>query len=377
MKYGYRLALCSAFIFLTACTSKQNVIPAVAPITPLFQPTMAWSSTVGSGSGKAYNPMNPSLINGKLYVTSDDGKIAAFNAQSGQLLWQTQSPNGVVGSVGADANRVAVGTNNASLLVLDASSGQTLWNLPIGNLLEGAPLVTSNAIVYKNLDDSAAAIDPNTQKNLWQYQRPATDLTLKGGSAPILANGQAVMGFDDGSVAAFSLLKGNLSWEQSIANSLGLNALQRMVSVNAPLKVDGNTVYAAAYQGSVAALNASTGSIQWTKPISSYAGFALTPQAVIISSSKGNIVALARSNGHVLWHQRDLVGRKLTAPVIVSHYVVVADNAGDVHWLNTSNGQFVARVNIGKTPIYANPVASGNDVFIYNTTGRLVDLRVS
>lgn len=377
MKHFLSLTGLSMSLLLLACSSsKSNAIPTVAPITsPLFQPTVVWSANIGNGSGKAYNPMNPMLVGNTLYADSSDGTLVAFKAASGQVVWQTKYQGGLTGDVGADTNRVVVGTNSGSLIALNAKDGTSLWTLPLGNLLQGGPLVTSSVIVVKKLDNTATAFDPNTQKTLWQYQRSLSDLSLKGGSAPIYADGRVILGFDDGSVAALQANSGDLAWEQSIANNIGLNPIQRMVSVNANLLASNGVVYAAAYQGNIAAIDVSSGNLLWERPISSYAGFALTGNTLIVSTSVGNLVALNTKTGNTLWRQTDLSGRKLTAPVIVGRNVVVADNAGDVHWLNTSNGQFVSRLNLGKTPIYADPVARGQDVWIYNATGELVDLR--
>lgn len=374
--YLKTFALCSGLL-LVACTNKDNVIPAVPPINSLFQPTVAWSASVGNGSGKAYSPLNPQLVGNTLYVESSNGAVVAFNATTGTSLWQAKYAGGLTGSIGTDGNRVVVGANNANIIALSASTGESLWTTPLGNLLQGASLVTNSAIVVKLINNSAVAVDPNTQKTLWTYQRQVPDLALKGGSAPILVNGQVVFGFDDGSVAALQLKTGTLAWEQSIANNLGLDAVTRMVPINANLIASNGVVYAAAYQGNVAALDANSGNIIWQQAISTYSGFTLSSNALIIGTTGGHVIALDKRSGKILWRQDALVGRKLTAPAMVGSYVVLADNAGDVHWLNTNNGQFVARVNLGKTPIYATPVSKANDVWVYNSTGHLVDLRIS
>lgn len=374
--YLKTFVLCSGLL-LVACSNKDNIIPAVTPIDSAFQPTIAWSASVGNGSGKAYSPLNPVLVGNTLYVESSNGAVAALNATTGSASWQAKYAGGLTGSIGADSNRVVVGANNTNIIALNASTGESLWTTPLGNLLQGAPLVTNTAVVVKLINNSAVAVDPNTQKTLWTYQRQVPDLALKGGSAPILVNGQVIFGFDDGSVAALQLKSGNLVWEQSIANGLGLDAISRMVPINANLIASNGVVYAAAYQGNVAALDASSGNVIWQQAISTYAGFTLSNNALIICSTSGHVIALDKRTGKTLWRQDALVGRKLTAPAMSGNYVVLADNAGDVHWLNANNGQFVARINLGKTPIYATPVTLGNNVWIYNSTGQLVDLQVT
>ncbi len=78
-------------------------------------------------------------------------------------------------------------------------------------------------------------------------------------------------------------------------------------------------------------------------------------------------------SGKVLWQQTGLQERDLTAPVIQGNAIVVATRYGNIHWLSRQNGDFLARVLVGKSESIYSPVAvSGNGVYVYTNKGRLI-----
>ncbi|OAV17242.1 hypothetical protein AO373_1935 [Moraxella catarrhalis] len=66
--------------------------------------------------------------------------------------------------------------------------------------------------------------------------------------------------------------------------------------------------------------------------------------AVIGSSTDGDVVAFNRLTGEKLWENHDLKYRGLTNPVTIGTYIAVGDSDGVVHILN-HQGQIVSRVN--------------------------------
>ena len=50
------------------------------------------------------------------------------------------------------------------------------------------------------------------------------------------------------------------------------------------------------------------------------------------------------NNGNPLWSMDDLQRRQPTVPALVgTANIVVADKQGNIHWINTQTGKFVAR----------------------------------
>jgi outer membrane protein assembly factor BamB len=119
-----------------------------------------------------------------------------------------------------------------------------------------------------------------------------------------------------------------------------------MVDVDADLAEAQGVIYAAAYQGSVAAINAANGQLLWTREISSQSGLVVDGEALYLSDEAGDVWALSRHNGATLWKQSALHRRALSAPVQQGRYLIVADFDGYMHWLHKEDGHLAARSRV-------------------------------
>ena len=84
---------------------------------------LTWSFKTGNYVGGA-----PAVVNGVVYMGSDDGNVYALNATTGAMLWNFTT-GGFVGSSPAVVNGVVyVGSFDHNVYALNATTGATLWN---------------------------------------------------------------------------------------------------------------------------------------------------------------------------------------------------------------------------------------------------------
>ena len=110
--------------------------------------------------------------------------------------------------------------------------------------------------------------------------------------------------------------------------------------------------------------------------MSSHAGIGADNRSLYVTDANSEVWSLERRSGASFWKNDKLRARKLTAPVTVGEYVVVADLEGYVHFLKRDNGAIVARVRVDSSPVVAAPVVVGNTVFVSTSAGKLAALRV-
>jgi outer membrane protein assembly factor BamB len=204
-----------------------------------------------------------------------------------------------------------------------------------------------DTIVAHALDGSISAISRTDGSVLWRHLEKVPSLSLRGSSKPLIVGGdRVVVGNASGQVIALNLHNGNLLWRATIATPRGRTDLERMVDVDAELAAADGVIYASAFQGNVAAIDAASGQLIWTREIPSQSGIVLDERALYLSDSSSNVWALSRRNGATLWKQDKMQHRALGIPAQQGRYLVLGDFAGYLHWLDKEDGDLAARVRV-------------------------------
>jgi outer membrane protein assembly factor BamB len=120
-----------------------------------------------------------------------------------------------------------------------------------------------------------------------------------------------------------------------------------------------------------------SGQIWWSHDMSSYRGLAVDGENLYVTQSDGIVVALRQRDGSELWRNQKLKLRRLSAPVLTSTAVAVADFQGYVHWLDKTTGELVAREHIAKERVTNSPVAAGDTVVVLTDGGKLAAFRAT
>ena len=334
---------------LSACGSSPSPVLPPTPLTTIEHPrsvTRLWDMRVGNGVGDNYLKVGPAVAGDRGYVADDKGQVRAFDANNGKKIWEVHLHLPVTGGVGLADNRVLVGTRRGEVVALSQNDGSVLWHTTVSSEVLAAPRGAQGVVVVRTIDGRVFGLDADTGKRDWTYDGSVPVLTLRGTSAPVIANGMVICGFDNGKLVALTLNNGTVLWETTVAVPRGRTELERIVDIDGDPVVRGNTVYVASYQGRVAAVQLDTGRMLWARDISSYAGLAVDDKKVYVTDAIGQVWALDRYAGATLWKQDKLKRRQLTAPVLDGKDVVVGDYAGYLHWLSTEDGHLVARTRV-------------------------------
>ena len=88
------------------------------------------------------------------------------------------------------------------------------------------------------------------------------------------------------------------------------------------------------------------------------------------------MVAFDRGSGSSLWKQDKLLGRNISAPVIVGRFLAVGDLQGYVHFLSREDGSFVARIATDGSPIITQPVRLDDNILVQTLKGGVYAIAV-
>ena len=370
-------------VLLSGCGSRDYVKKLIGgednsePPTPLVEFEVLaeiiklWSKDTGKGSTKQFLKLTPSHIQGKVFVADIRGNLSAIDAISGNTLWENDADLPITGGPGSSEILTMIGSEEGDVLAYASESGEFLWQAKVSSEVLAAPQEAYGVVVARTIDGKIFGLDANDGSRLWIYDRTVPALTLRGTSNPVIAGDVVIAGFDGGRLAAIELHTGKLIWETSISLASGTSQLERMVDIDSDPLIIGNDIYVATFQGRLASVALENGRIIWTRDISSYAGLTSDEKNIYITDDQSHVWALERASGNSVWKQENLSARQVTAHATIGDLVVVGDLEGYLHWMDKSNGQFVARTQVSKNAILAPPIAVEDIIYAYSSDGTL------
>jgi outer membrane protein assembly factor BamB len=361
---------------LCACGSffdKDNTLPPspLVKFKPEAKPHELWNRSTGWGSADGFYTYVPAVTATTIYTSSKNGYVTASNKMTGKTRWRVNTHTPVSAGPAATNQVVIVGARNGDIYALHTLDGTVAWVAHTSSEILAAPVIGHDVVIVKAIDGKLSAFSANDGHPLWQYQQTEPTLILRAASAPTISNQSVIAGFANGNLAKLSLRNGNLLWLQPVAIPDGIFAIQRMIDIDANPIVVGNRVYAATYQGQIAALELSSGRVIWTHELSSFTGMAVDSSRVYITDARSDLWAFNKNNGKVLWRQTQLEARNLSGPALLDNTVIVGDAEGYLHWLNINDGHFVARTRVDLSGIFASPVVDNNIIYVVTKDGQL------
>ena len=371
----------AALLIAAGCSKDKDVEPpAVLVKFPATLPMKKlWSEGVGGGKKqvKLALGLGPAVDHGVVFAASHKGEVLAVSLDTGRHVWVKNLKMPISAGPGAAAGIVVVGTSKGVIVALDGATGRELWRARVNSELLSAPAISETTVVIRSVDGRLHGFDAHKGKGLWSVEQQVPRLSLRGTATPVIAKEVAISGFDNGKVMAVSLSTGDTVWDTALASPHGRTELDRLVDVDSEVRVVGENVFAAGFQGRTAMLALDSGQLWWGHDMSSYRGLAVDDVNLYVTQSDGIVVAMRQRDGSELWRNSKLKLRRLSTPVLTSTAVAVADYQGYVHWLDKTTGELVARERVAKERVSNSPVAVGDIVVVLTDGGKMAAYRAT
>lgn len=383
MRYLRRLVSLAALAALLAACSKDKSVDQPAKLTPLaatLRVERLWHASVGDKHQAVLGlGLSLSVDDGRVYAAGHRGDVTAFELASGRVAWRVRLKAPLSGGTAAGDGLVLIGSSDGRMFALDAHNGAQRWSVRLNGEVLAPAALSERLIAVRTVDGKLHALSPADGHELWVQEQQVPRLSLRGTARPVIAGDLVLSGFDNGKVLAVNGGDGTVQWEANISPSHGRTELERLNDIDTTVRVSGQDVYSVGFQGKVAMLALDTGQVWWAHDASSYRSLALDDDALYMSTSDGEVVALRTRTGAELWRQKALLHRGLSAvvPMDQLNALVTADFQGYVHWLDKATGALAARVSSGKVRVSVTPVVAGNLALIINDRGQISAFRVS
>jgi outer membrane protein assembly factor BamB len=366
------VAAAAALLVLADCsTAKKEEKPVpLAKIHEHFVPKRLWARALGKTEPKLQLGLDPAIDGAHVFGANAVGDVLAINLADGHRIWRHHLKIPLSGGTGAGAGLVLVCGTGGTMVALAQADGAERWRAQLSSEVLAAPVVAGDLVLVRTVDGKLFALEKTDGKQRWVVDQQVPRLTLRGTSRPVVAGELAISGFDNGRLMAVTLATGNTAWDVAVGQPRGSSELQRLIDIDSPPSVDGDDVFAVAFQGRAVRLAHDTGLEIWSHEISSYRGLVADALGVYVSTADGEVIKLDRASGAERWRQKGLLRRSLSAPVLQRNAVLVADYQGVIHWLSSEDGSFLARAK-GGSRITDAPQVVGDVVLVQTDRGRI------
>lgn len=298
--------------------------------------TIAWQSSIlaSEESGDTLIGGGLGYSQGILFAVGNDGAVAAFNAQTGEMLWKKEwllplrSPPRITPLV------VLVLTADNQLLALDRNSGELQWShqgisevtLPLHSTV---PALRDGVILTSYSSGEIVALDHETGAPIWSdsiMSSSSRDSTKTFRHiSPLMASGLSFAGSSE-SISAFETATGRRLWEREVPVA------------DAPW-LAGNTLFLLTTENEVVAMRGTDGGIHWVRALPQPEDETILWHGPIVA---GNKVWIVGNNGMMLGlNVQDGSGSGtveipsgvLTAPIVANHQMYVVSRDAHLHKL--------------------------------------------
>jgi len=354
---------------------------------------LVFAATLGFAASFA-NPENaqdsPMFRNDPAHSGIYTGGPANFH----QVRW-TLHTHGEVNSSPAIVNGVVyVGSNDGNLYALDEKTGAVKWTFAAQARIPSSPAVSDGLVYFGSYDGTFYAVHAVDGKLEWKFANPGerryAGKHLHGSipvgetmpdpfdvylSSPVVWGGAVYFGSGDGNIYALDAHNGSVRWSFKTGDVVHAS----------PAIADGK-LYVGSWDSYFYALDAGTGKELWRFKtgddpdihnqvgIQSSATFA--DGTVYFGCRDSNLYALDADTGHKRWLFSNHGSWVITSPVVQEGKVYFAtSDTATLFVLDAHDGQSLASLKF-QWPFFGSPSIAGNVIYIAGQDGllRAIDL---
>ena len=332
---------------------------------------------------------SPTLVNGVAYVSSMDGNIYAFNADTGAQIWNYSIGKiGFDSTVAVDNGKLYTGADDGKVYCLNAETGAKLWEANAGGVPTAAPNLIAPAPTGspKVVGDRVYVAAGNTLLYCFNTFNGATIWTY---NATLDIHSQTPVVIDDavyfGANGVFMreagphVIKLNATTGAVIFNVVipgYFGGYSYFPNIGGSVTVGAGMVFARGIFRYNYALNATTGEIVWMVDARYNPGFATQSQGaaqaapmlykygIVYLTDFYGITAINALNGSELWHT--YLSRENSSPGLSYSYgrVYTVNEAGALYVLDALSGEKLSYYQFGHTTLKSVPTPYNGSLYV-------------
>jgi outer membrane protein assembly factor BamB len=317
------------------------------------------------------NRMTPLVLDQMVIQGNAIDGIAAFNRQTGSLIWRLDLTNGVEGGAQVADGKLYFGASDGQFYCVDVMDGRLLWTFPVRAETLAPPTIEKGVVYFQSGASVVYALDAASGKQLWIYNRQATTpLSIRATTRPVIAGDTIYVGFADGFLAAIKKTDGTLLWDRKLGHT------GRFKDVDASPVIQGDLIYVDSFDGSLYCLKQSSGEVVWQTDEGGYTPVTISGDRLYYATSTGKIMALDKGSGQTLWSTH-LKRGIATQPQLYKGFLVYGESEGSLVVAESSSGRVISQFDPGRGLVSSPAVnESTGEVFFVSNNANLFALHI-
>ncbi len=304
------------------------------------------------------------------YVGDNNGKLYAFSRIVGDPIWSFQTGGRILdtATVSNDGSRVFVGSDDGFVYSVHAADGLLIWKTDLGGPVEGSPVASSDGstIYVNNINGTVKALSTSDGSVKWSGSVPAPirgsmALSADGASLFVATTAQEVLaipssGPQGGAVTTYYLDGQPLS---------------------SPAVDSNNNMYITTTNGSVLAYSPGSPSPRWSFSIPGLIPSLTTPAIsngnVYFGAGNGTLYAVNASTGAQVWQDHTNSAIESSPAVSANGYIYVGSDDGNFYIFD-STGKQVASLAVGSFVSGSPALSADGSVWAVSQVGAVLRL---
>ena len=351
-----------------------------------FTPDAAPIPTQIKWTFPTFSPLlaSPSVVDGRVYLTTDDGRLVVLDAESGNPIWEFVTGDRSSSSPAIVGDLVIFAVRPGLVIALDRDTGQQVWEVDLESPVYASPVVGNGTVYIGSGASMMFAIDALTGEMRWAS--PTRDWVV----APAAYAGDTVVVASQGrEVDIFDAKNGRrrLKYDTGRVRFGGAPAIQEDFAY---FSSDGGVVWAIDRKSQtypaerfifrikinlyvwqlISGRPVQRGSI-WTKRVGGHVNLplAVTQDAVYGAKEKSTVFSRDAKTGKEIWST--IIGDNVAvAPTVASKTLLVGLEDGDVVGIDTNTGKILWEFPVG-SEITTSPIVAGNTIYVGAADGKL------
>lgn len=373
------LPLLLSLLTLAACSSGTDNSEPPAELTTIedsIRLIVNWELDTRASSNRASYRLRPLLLGDRIYTIDTQGSILGVDAERGRRLWRFDTGLAAIAGLGGSSELIIATSREGRVAAYrPIEKGlEAVWEVELASEIRASPVLDGEQVFVRSVDGKLRSLAASDGSQQWVVSRRVPSLSLTGNSEPLVAGGIVIVGQDDGKLVAFNRTDGDVRWETSIGIPSGRTEVERLVDIDGRFELRDGVIYVASFQGRLAAVQAVSGDLLWTREFSSYQPIALDDEAIYLAADNSHLWSIDRRTGSAFWKQDVLNARRVTAPSIVGEYLVVGDLDGYLHWFKREDGKLVGRIRFADTRTYIQPLVWRDSIVSLDRVGTLASI---